>query len=47
MSAYSNEYKRIRKQAESWPEWKKTFYNRCVAISAHAVKLPVNKEKQT
>lgn len=45
MSVYSNEYKCIRKQAEDWPEWKKIFYNCCIAISAHAVKLPVNKEK--
>ena len=46
MIAYSNEYRHIRKQAEDWPEWKKNVYNRCVAISAHAVKLSVNKEEQ-
>lgn len=46
MTAYSNEYKHIRKQAEDWPEWKKNVYDHCVAISAHAIKLSVNKEKQ-
>ena len=49
MAGYSEEYKRIRKEAEEkWPQWKIDYYNANCAISAHAKKLerklPVGKE---
>lgn len=49
MAGYSEEYKRIRKEAEEkWPQWKIDYYNANFAISAHAKKLerklPVGEE---
>lgn len=39
-SQYSEQYKTIRKEAESrWPEWKVNTYNTSIAISLHAKKL--------
>lgn len=37
---YSEDYKRIRKEAETkWPKWKVEFYNNCFAIGKNAKKI--------
>lgn len=37
---YSDEYLRIRKEAESkWPAWKISIFDSSVAVSAHAKKI--------
>lgn len=42
---YSEEYERIRKEAEDWPDWKKEIYNNHYA-SAHAKKLLYGPQKE-
>jgi len=37
--AYSEEYRKIREQAERWPAWRVSTYNANFATSAHAKKL--------
>ena len=39
MKEYSEDYKRIRAEVESWPDWKKETYNCNFATSKHAHKL--------
>lgn len=42
----SKEYNRIREEANSWPDWKKEFYNNNCATSAHAKKLLYGPQKE-
>ena len=40
----SKEYNEIRKQAETWPNWQKEYYNNTFATSKNAKKIPLTKE---
>lgn len=41
MNMHSEIYKRIRDNIiRTWPAWKRKIYNSCIAVSAHAEKLP-------
>ena len=40
MKKSTDRYEEIRKEAESWPNWKKEVYN-SLATSAHAKKIPL------
>ncbi len=44
--AYSEEYKKIREQAERWPAWRVSTYNANFATSAHAKKLTFKQNAQ-
>lgn len=39
----SKEYDEIRKQAETWPNWQKEYYNNVFATSKNAKKLSLTK----
>ena len=40
MQGNSKEYKAIKQKVETtWPSWKISVYNTCVAVSAHAKKV--------
>ena len=41
MNMHSEIYKRIRDNIiRTWPAWKQKIYNSCIAVSAHAEKIP-------
>lgn len=40
----SKEYNEIRKQAETWPNWQKEYYNNTFATSKNAKKIPLTKD---
>ena len=44
-NSYSEDYKRIRHQAETqWADWQRKYYNEVFATSAHAKKIPLRNE---